>query len=47
MNKNSRNSWKWPKAPSKYTDEDKRQIIGKEVEIAVRYAFDTHFYQWE
>ena len=39
VNKNSKNSWKWPKDPEKYSEVEKRKILGKVVEIAVRCTF--------
>ena len=39
-------AWKWFKAPETYTEEDKRRLLGKLVEVAVRTTFETHFYQW-
>ena len=47
VNKNSKNSWKWPKDPEKYSEEEKKKILGKVVEIAVKCTFETHFYQRE
>ena len=39
--------WKWPKPPQKFTEEEKRQILGKLVENAVKMTFNSHFYKWE
>ena len=38
--------WKWPKPPQKFTEEEKRQILGKLVENAVKMTFNSHFYKW-
>ena len=38
--------WKWPKDPQKYSEEEKRRIMGKLVEILIKTTFQTHFYKW-
>ena len=39
-------SWRWYRDPSHYSREDRRRLLGKLVEVAVRTTFETHFYQW-
>ena len=47
VNKNSKNSWKLPKDPEKYSIKEKKKILGKVFVIAVKCTFETNFYQWE
>ena len=47
VNKDSQKSWKWSKNPEDYTAEEKKKLILKLVEVAVRSTFEMHVYQWE
>ena len=39
--------WKWEDIqPEKYTKEQKRLLLSKVVEIAVKTTFKTHYYKW-
>ena len=39
--------WKWTKDPKNYSEEDKRRILAKVVEIMTLTTFTTHFYTWK
>ena len=47
INKNSKNIRKWLNEPEKNSEAEKRKILGKVVEIAVKCTFETNFYQRE
>ena len=44
--KTSSNSWRWTRSPDTFSEEEKRKLLGKVVEIATVTTFTTHFYQW-
>ena len=37
---------KWSKSPEKFTDQEKRLLFSKVIEIMVLATFDSHFYKW-
>ena len=38
--------WLWQRQPNKYSEEDKRKILGEVVESVITASFSNHFYKW-
>ena len=38
--------WKWRKSPGSYTDDDKKRLLGKVMEVMVVATFKYHTFKW-
>ena len=38
--------WKWDKHPEEYTELEKKNLIARVMEVAIRTTFKSHFYKW-